>query len=56
MTTTAVRAGPTASITLDFETWTLLAGGRCPVDAVETRLGGDDELGRRVLANLAVTP
>jgi uncharacterized protein (TIGR03083 family) len=49
-------ADPTATLTMDFETWTLLAGGRRPVDAVDVAISGDDQLGRRLLDNLAVTP
>jgi uncharacterized protein (TIGR03083 family) len=47
---------PTVRITLGFEAWTVLAGGRRAVDAVEAEVTGDRELGRRILENLAVTP
>jgi hypothetical protein len=47
---------PTLTVATDRESFTLLAGGRRtpPDDAV--RIGGDVELGRRVLDLLAVTP
>jgi uncharacterized protein (TIGR03083 family) len=46
---------PTARIVMDFETWILLAGGRCGPDDVEVEVHGDADLGRRVLDNLGVT-
>ena len=52
----APPADPSVVITLDFESWTILAGGRRPVGEVEVDIVGDLDLGRRVLENLAVTP
>jgi uncharacterized protein (TIGR03083 family) len=53
---TDVPAQPTTRITVDFESWTVLAGGRRTPDEVHAKIEGDQELGRRILANLAVTP
>jgi uncharacterized protein (TIGR03083 family) len=47
---------PTARVTLDFESWIVLAGGRRPAASAEAELQGDTELGGKVLASLAVTP
>jgi uncharacterized protein (TIGR03083 family) len=47
---------PTARVSLDFESWILLAGGRCTPADVEMELAGDTDLARRVVENLAVTP
>jgi uncharacterized protein (TIGR03083 family) len=49
-------ADPTARLTMDFETWIVLAGGRRRPGDVRVGLSGDRDLGRRVLENLAVTP
>lgn len=49
-------ADPTARIAMDFETFTLLLGGRRTPDRVSTTVTGDTHLGAAVLANLAVTP
>lgn len=49
-------AEPTTSITLDFECWVTLAGGRRRPEVVKVAMSGDTALGRRVLENLAVTP
>jgi uncharacterized protein (TIGR03083 family) len=47
---------PTARVTLDFSSWVVLAGGRRTPDQVVFAVDGDEELGRAVLDNLAVTP
>ena len=47
---------PDARVVLQFEDWTVLAGGRRTADTVDARVEGDEELGRKVLASLAVTP
>jgi uncharacterized protein (TIGR03083 family) len=44
------------ALTLDLETYVILAGGRRAPEDVEAKVAGDAELGRRVLAALAVTP
>ena len=49
-------ADPDVVLTLDFETWIVLAGGRRAVEEVEVEVAGDQDLGHRVLENLAVTP
>lgn len=49
-------AEPTVSLRLDREAFIVLAGGRRPVDRVPVEVAGDEELGRRVLEALAVTP
>jgi uncharacterized protein (TIGR03083 family) len=47
---------PTARLSLDFETWIVLAGGRRPAAEVDVTVTGDEALGRRVVESLAVTP
>jgi uncharacterized protein (TIGR03083 family) len=47
---------PTAHLTLDFESWTVLAAGRRSPESVDVTVTGDDALAARLLANLAVTP
>jgi uncharacterized protein (TIGR03083 family) len=49
-------AQPTARVSLDFESWVVLAGGRRPAADVEVEVAGDPELARQVVENLAVTP
>lgn len=44
------------ALTMDLETYVILAGGRRAPEAVEVAITGDDELGRRILAAMAVTP
>jgi hypothetical protein len=41
---------------MDLETYVILAGGRRAPADVEVSVTGDEELGRRVLAAMAVTP
>jgi len=47
---------PTVTLTMDRETWVILAGGRRTPDAVEVNVEGDADLASAILANLAVTP
>jgi uncharacterized protein (TIGR03083 family) len=49
-------AEPTVTLRLGFEDWMRRCGGRCAPEAVTVEIAGDDELGRRVLDGLAVTP
>jgi uncharacterized protein (TIGR03083 family) len=49
-------ADPTVRITLDFESFIVLSGGRRTPTQVDARIKGDDELGHKILANLGVTP
>jgi uncharacterized protein (TIGR03083 family) len=57
----AVAASATAddadvALAMDLETYVILAGGRRAPGDVEVSVSGDQELGRRILAALAVTP
>jgi uncharacterized protein (TIGR03083 family) len=52
----ATDADPDVRIVLSPEAFVLLAGGRRAPERVEAKLEGDEELGRRVLAAMAVTP
>ncbi|HET8602352.1 MAG TPA: maleylpyruvate isomerase family mycothiol-dependent enzyme [Marmoricola sp.] len=47
---------PDVRITLSAESFVLLAGGRRRPEDVPAKIEGDEELGRRVLASMAVTP
>lgn len=47
---------PTTRITLDFEGFIILSGGRRTPDRVPATVTGDTALGNAVLANLSVTP
>ncbi|GAB2743178.1 maleylpyruvate isomerase family mycothiol-dependent enzyme [Nocardioides pakistanensis] len=47
---------PTVVLRMDVETFVILAGGRRPADQVPVEIAGDDELARKVLAAMAVTP
>jgi uncharacterized protein (TIGR03083 family) len=47
---------PTVRIGMDFETFIVLSGGRRTPEQVTAAVSGDAELGKNVLANLAVTP
>ncbi|MBC9227580.1 maleylpyruvate isomerase family mycothiol-dependent enzyme [Aeromicrobium sp. 636] len=49
-------AAPTATLTMDTETFTVLGAGRRGPDAVTVEVQGDEELAGRVLASMAVTP
>ncbi len=45
-----------AALAMDLETYVILAGGRRAPESVEVSVTGDEELGRRVLGAMAVTP
>ena len=47
---------PDVQITLSSEAFVLLAGGRRPAEEIPVELAGDEALGRRVLAKMAITP
>jgi len=47
---------PTVRISLDFEAFIILSGGRRAASQVDFKLDGDETLGRAILDNLAVTP
>ncbi len=49
-------ATPTVSLRMDVETFVVLAGGRRTADVVPVEVRGDEELGRRILAAMVVTP
>ncbi|HJR90563.1 MAG TPA: maleylpyruvate isomerase family mycothiol-dependent enzyme [Aeromicrobium sp.] len=51
----SIPADPTVHLSLDFETFIVLCGGRRTPDQVTARITGDHELGAAVLTNLAVT-
>ncbi|MFC6287260.1 maleylpyruvate isomerase family mycothiol-dependent enzyme [Nocardioides sp. GCM10027113] len=51
-----VPADPTVHLATDRETFVLLAGGRRAPGPGAVKVGGDEELGRRLLELLAVTP
>ena len=44
------------ALTMDLETYVVLAGGRRAAADLDVSLAGNEELGRRVLAAMAVTP
>ncbi len=44
------------TVTLSAEDFVVLAGGRRPVDTTQPRITGDEEIGRRLVESLAVTP
>jgi uncharacterized protein (TIGR03083 family) len=47
---------PTVGLFLDRETFTVLAGGRRPPEGLPLMVEGDDDLARRIVAGMAVTP
>jgi uncharacterized protein (TIGR03083 family) len=47
---------PTVTLTMDRETFIVLAGGRRPAQAGGVGIEGDIELGERVVASMGVTP
>jgi uncharacterized protein (TIGR03083 family) len=49
-------SSPTVALDMDLETFVVLGGGRRPTEQVPVRVVGDEDLGRRVLDALAVTP
>jgi uncharacterized protein (TIGR03083 family) len=52
----APPSSPTVTLHMDRESFIRLAGGRCDADPGRVTVDGDQELGARVLASLAVTP
>jgi uncharacterized protein (TIGR03083 family) len=44
------------ALAMDLETYVILAGGRRAPEDVEVKVSGDQDLGRRILAAMAVTP
>ncbi|KAB2812461.1 maleylpyruvate isomerase family mycothiol-dependent enzyme [Pimelobacter simplex] len=51
-----VPAAPTVALSMDRESFIVLAGGRRPAAEGAVTVSGDQELGRRVVARLATTP
>ena len=49
-------ADPDATLTLSPEDFVVLAGGRRPVERTALVVGGDEDLGRRFAAAMAITP
>ncbi|HET7735462.1 MAG TPA: maleylpyruvate isomerase family mycothiol-dependent enzyme [Nocardioidaceae bacterium] len=49
-------ADPSVRLTMDFETFMILSGGRRTPEQVSVTVEGDQSLGAQVLANLGVTP
>ena len=47
---------PTVRLSMDRESFILLAGGRRAPDPGAIRIDGDDQLGKRIVDTLAVTP
>ena len=47
---------PTVRLSMDRESFILLAGGRRAPEPGAIRIDGDDELGNRIVDTLAVTP
>ena len=54
--TADVPAEPTTTLRLAWVDWIRLGGGRATADEVDVQVSGDEDLGRRVLAGMAVTP
>jgi len=52
---TSPPEAPTVTLRMDAETFVLLAGGRRDADEVKVDIVGDEELGRHVLAHMALT-
>lgn len=53
---TAEDGEPTVTLAMDRETFVVLAGGRRPAEPGVVAITGDDDLGARVIAAMAVTP
>lgn len=53
---TTDEADPTATLHLDLQAFVLLCGGRRPASELAVKVTGDQDLGRRVLDAMAVTP
>jgi len=51
-----VPEGPTVSLVMDRESFIVLAGGRRPAAPGAVVVTGDQDLGERIVANLATTP
>lgn len=51
-----VSLGPTATLTMDWETYLMLQCGRIKPTAAEVKIEGDDQLGSVIVANMVVTP
>ena len=49
-------AEPTVGLGMDTESFVILGGGRRPADRLPATVTGDEELGRRILDALSVTP
>ena len=49
-------SSPTVALEMDLETFAILGGGRRSADQVTVGITGDEDLGRRVLDAMAVTP
>jgi hypothetical protein len=49
-------AHPDVRLGMDLETYIVLSGGRRPPEEVTVDITGDEILGHRVLAAMAVTP
>jgi uncharacterized protein (TIGR03083 family) len=47
---------PTVSLTMDLETFVMVGGGRRDPDELPVKVVGDEDLGRRILVAMAVTP
>ena len=52
----SLPGGPTATVHLSFVDFVRLGGGRASADQVDATVEGDEDLGRRVLAGMSVTP
>jgi uncharacterized protein (TIGR03083 family) len=53
---TADPEKPTVSLRTDVETFAMLGGGRRPAAELPVEVDGDEELGKRILQAMAVTP
>ena len=53
---TEVPDEPTVRLSMDRESFILLAGGRRSPDTDAIRIDGDDQLGKQIVDTLAVTP
>jgi hypothetical protein len=53
---TEVPATPTVHLTMDRETFIVLAGGRRTAADVTVAVAGDEALAARILAGMALTP
>ena len=51
-----VPTEPTVRLSMDRESFIVLAGGRRAPDAGAIRIEGDDQLGKQIVDTLAVTP